>query len=119
MANEKIAPRYLQDANGNVRLYAGDDIAAAQANGVVEPVGKKANGEDWNPVVEEGDKSQAEAVAEVAKANTERQGKIDARKAKDAEAAKRDADKAAAAAPALAPKPDFRVEVVEAAKPKK
>lgn len=119
MATEKQAPRYLQDADGNVALYAGDDIDAAKQHGKQEPEGRKANGEEWNPTVEEGDKSQAEAVAEVAEANAERQSKIDARKAKDAEAAKKDADKAAAAAPVIEPPADLRVEVVESKKSKK
>jgi len=118
MATEKQAARFLQDADGNVRLYAGEDIAAANANGIKEPTGRKANGEEWNPTVEEGVKTQAEAAGELAKMNSEYQAKIDARKAAEAEKSRKEGEKAREEAPERTRTPDFRVEIINAPKDK-
>lgn len=117
MSTKEKAPsaRWLQDADGNVRLYAGEDIEAAKINGLKEPTGRKSNGEEWNPEPEEGEQSQADAAAALAKANAEHKAKVSARKEKEAEAAR----KAAGEPEEQPPKADMRVEIVEPQKPAK
>lgn len=119
MAKDTTKPRYLQDKDGNVNLYAGADIEAARINGMVDPVGRKSNGEPWNPEVEEGEVSPAEAAGEVAKVDAERKARIAQRKDKEAEASRKAGEKAAAEATVEPPKPDFRVEVIDPKKGKK
>ncbi len=111
---QNASPRYLQDKDGKVELYAANDLEAARMNGWKEPTTVRGNGEPWNVEPElEGEKTQADAIGEVAKANAERQSKIDAQRDKDvAEQAKNQPDPPAE-------KADFRVEIVEAQKPAK
>ena len=124
MADKKeAAPRYLQDASGEVRLYSGADIDAGLATGLKEPTSTRANGEPWNAVeVEEDERTQEMAIGDMLKTKAERDAKIAARKAKEAEEARKQAEKTRAEGPTedvIVPRPDFRVEVVNPADPNK
>lgn len=52
MATEKKHALYLMPLKdgqyGPVELIAADEVEAKRAEGYVDPIGKKANGEEWN-----------------------------------------------------------------------
>lgn len=97
---------YNEKEGGSPKLFAADDVEAAQANGWKQPDFPKSNGTDWN---HEDDLEQQDAAAELIAAKNEAKTKKDAEKAKEEEAARKAADKARAEAPVTA---DMRVEVV-------
>lgn len=80
MAEFKHA-KYLHK-DGEVNLFAGDEVEDALADGWEYPKFPRSNGEDWNPEVPADEVSAADAAAEVQKANRARQEKLDAREAK-------------------------------------
>lgn len=80
MAEFKHA-KYLHK-DGEVKLFAGDEVEDALADGWEYPKFPRSNGEDWNPEVPADEVSAADAAAEVLKANRVRQEKLDAREAK-------------------------------------
>lgn len=84
MAEYKHA-KYLHK-DGEVKLFPGDEVEGAMADGWELPKFPRSNGEEWNPEVPEDEVSAADAAAEVLKANRVRQEKLDAKQAKaDAE----------------------------------
>ena len=80
MAEFKHA-KYLHK-DGEVKLFAGDEVEDALVNGWEYPKFPRSNGEEWNPEVPADEVSAADAAAEVQKANRARQEKLDAREAK-------------------------------------
>jgi hypothetical protein len=80
MAEFKHA-KYLHK-DGGVKLFAGDEVEDALADGWEYPKFPRSNGEEWNPEVPADEVSAADAAAEVQKANRARQEKLDAREAK-------------------------------------
>lgn len=118
MAEFKHA-KYLQKtqsgfATPEVKLFHGDDVEDALKEGWTEPTGTRANGEPWNPEVEEDEVSYVDAGAEVQKANDARAEKIAQRKETERQKAAAESEKAQAKAEAEnPPAPDFRVQVVE------
>lgn len=85
MATEKKHALYLaKDGEGSPRLFHGDDVDAAKANGWSEPDFPKSNGQPWNA---EDDLEGQDAAAELAKA------KADADAKKEAKATKAEAKK--------------------------
>ncbi len=93
MAEFKHA-KYLHK-DGEVKLFPGDEVEDALADGWELPKFKRSTGEEWNPEIPEDEVSAADAAAEVLKANRARQEKLDAKEAKAeaAEAAKADKQK--------------------------
>ncbi len=65
-----------------MKIFAGDEVEDALADGWEYPKFPRSNGEDWNPEVPADEVSAADAAAEVQKANRARQEKLDAREAK-------------------------------------
>lgn len=55
-------PMWLEK-DGEVKFHA--DSEAAKAEGWEEPEGLRSNGEPWNPESEDGEMTQAEALAKV------------------------------------------------------
>lgn len=106
MSDKKHALYLAKDGEGGPKLFDGEDVEAAQANGWKQPDFQKSNGTDWNA---EDDLEQQDAAAEVGKAHKERAEKKAAEKAKQAEADRKAAEKARADAPVVA---DMKVEVV-------
>lgn len=85
MATEKKHALYLvKDGEGSPRLFHGDDVDAAKANGWSEPDFPKSNGDAWNA---EDDLDQQDAAAELARAKAGADAKKSA-KAEKAEAKK-------------------------------
>ncbi|SET91338.1 hypothetical protein [Stenotrophomonas indicatrix] len=80
MAEFKHAKYLYKD--GEVKLFAGDEVEDALADGWEYPKFPRSNGEEWNPEVPADEVSAADAAAEVQKANRARQEKLDAREAK-------------------------------------
>ncbi|XQA74600.1 hypothetical protein ACM9XA_03420 [Xanthomonas sacchari] len=80
MAEYKHA-KYLHK-DGEVKLFPGDEVEDALADGWELPKFPRSNGEEWNPEVPEDEVSAADAAAEVLKANRARQEKLDAKQAK-------------------------------------
>ena len=84
MSEKQHALYLVKEGEGGPRLFHGDDVEAAKANGWKEPDFKKSNGADWN---HEDDLAQQDAAAELAKA------KADADAKKEAKATKAEAKK--------------------------
>lgn len=90
MANEKKHALYLvKEGEGGPKLFHGDDVEAAKANGWSEPDFQKSNGTDWNA---EDDLAQQDAAARLAKAKAEADAKAEAKEAKAAEKSAEKAD---------------------------
>lgn len=73
--------KYLHK-DSEVKLFAGDEVEDALADGWEEPKFPRSNGEEWNPEVPADEVPAADAAAEVQKANRARQEKLDAHEAK-------------------------------------
>lgn len=91
MAEYKHA-KYLHK-DDQVRLFPGDEVEDALADGWEFPKFPRSNGEEWNPEVPDDEVSAADAAAEVLKANRARQEKLDAKEAKTAASEPAKADK--------------------------
>lgn len=113
MSDKKHALYLVKDGEGSPKLYHGDDVEAAKANGWKQPEFQKSNGTDWNA---DGDLDQQDAAAEVGKARNEASAKKAAEQAKQDEADRKAVEKARADAPVTA---DLKVEVVTPSKSKK
>lgn len=85
MAKNEEWARWLEK-DGEHKVFAIDDIAAAKTDGWKEPETVRGNGQPWNeqPHVGEGI-PQAEAVAEIQKGVEAVKAKREAREAKEAE----------------------------------
>lgn len=66
MADKNQSLYLYKDGEGSPKLFHGDDVADAKADGWKEPDFKKSNGTDWNA---EDDLGQQDAAAEFAKAS--------------------------------------------------
>lgn len=64
MASEKHALYLVKEGEGAPRLFHGDDVEAAKANGWKEPDFPKSNGQPWNA---EDDQPAQDAAARLAK----------------------------------------------------
>jgi hypothetical protein len=107
-AEKKHALYLMPFENGQysrAQLVHADDVEDRLKEGWREPIGQKANGEEWNA---EDDLDNQDCAAESAKKNAERQAKKDAKKAEELEAAR----KVQEALPKPQDRPDFKVEVV-------
>ncbi len=112
MSDKKHALYLVKEDEGSPKLFHGDDVEAAQANGWKQPEFLKSNGTEWN---HEDDLEQQDAAAEVGKARNEASAKKAAKKAEEEEKQRKEAEKARADAPVTA---DLKVQVVEPAKKK-
>jgi hypothetical protein len=106
MSDKKHALYLVKENEGSPKLFAADDVEAAQANGWKQPTFKKSNGTDWN---HEDDLDQQDAAAEVGRVRKEAADKKAADQAKEDQKARDAAEKARAEAPVTA---DLKVEVV-------
>lgn len=108
MTEQKHAAWMHKD--GKRSLFHGDDVEAAALAGWAKITdGMRANGEPWNPTDEEGI-AQLDAAAESIKGTNEANAKRDAKKADEAEKARKAAEKAA---PKPEEKPDMKVQLVD------
>lgn len=107
MSEKNHALYLVKEGEGSPKLFHGDDVEAAKANGWKEPDFYKSNGTPWN---HEDDLEQQDAAAEVGKAHKERREKKAAEKEKADEKARAEAEKAREEAPVV---PDLKVQVVE------
>lgn len=87
MASDKHALYLVKEGEGSPRLFHGDDVEAAKANGWAEPDFPKSNGTAWNA---EGDLASQDAAARLAKKKADADAK---KSAKAAKADKADAKK--------------------------
>lgn len=88
--NKKHALYLVKDGEGSPKLFHGDDVEAAKANGWQEPDFPKSNGTDWN---REEDLAQQDAAAEGAKVRKEAEAKQAADEEKAAAKAEKDTKK--------------------------
>ena len=79
MSEKQHALYLMKDGEGSPKLFHGDDVEAAKANGWKEPDFYKSNGTPWN---HEDDLEQQDAAAEVGKARKEAEAKKAAAEAK-------------------------------------
>lgn len=77
MADKKHALYLYKDGEGSPKLFAADDVEAAQANGWKQPDFPKSNGTDWNA---ESDLEQQDLAADVGKARHDAETKKAAKK---------------------------------------
>lgn len=84
MASEKHALYLVKEGEGSPKLFHGDDVESAKANGWSEPDFLKSNGTEWNA---EGDLSQQDSAARLAKVKAGSDAKAAAKEAKSAEKA--------------------------------
>lgn len=114
MAKDKQHSLYLINPDsGRVELIHADDVENKQAAGYKQPLGQKANGEDWNSP---DDLLAQDIAAQLAKDSAERQSKKDAEAQKDIDRVFEAAEKARQA---QEDKPDMKVQVVTPKKAKK
>ncbi len=103
MAAKEAKHAMWLEKDGKRNLYHADDVEAAMLNGWTKVEGERANGELWNPEVEDDEAYPLDAAAEAMKATNEAKAKKDAKKAEEAKKAHdaavkagQDADNAAA-----------------------
>jgi len=102
---------YLMPVNdgitGRAELVHADDVEDKRKAGYVDPIGQKANGEKWN---DEEDLAAQDAAAELARTGAKIKAEKDAKKAKEADDARKEAEKNA-----VPPqdRPDMKVQIVE------
>lgn len=110
MASEKKHALYLVKDGERPKLFHGDDVEDARADGWSEPDFQRSNGTDWNPEEEQGAR---DAAAEFAKSKAAADDKKAQEQAKADEKARAEAEKARESVPETA---DMKVEIV---RPKK
>ncbi len=77
MANESKHATYLvKEGEGSPRLFHGDDVEAAKANGWSEPDFPKSNGTQWNA---DGDLAAQDAAARLAQKKADADAKKSAK----------------------------------------
>jgi hypothetical protein len=79
MATDKHALYLVKEGEGSPRLFHGDDVEAAKANGWSEPEFPKSNGTQWNA---EDDLASQDAAARLAKKKADADAKKSAKAAK-------------------------------------
>ncbi len=107
MADKKHALYLWKDGEGSPKLFHGDDVEAAKANGWKQPEFQKSNGADWN---HEDDLEAQDSAADIIKAKNEAAQAKAEKKSAEEEKARKAADKAREEAPVT---PDMRVEVIQ------
>lgn len=105
---EKHALYLVPKEGGKPELIHADDVEDKRKAGYTDPTGTKANGTKWN---DEDDIAQQDVAADQARVTAEYQGKKQAAKDKENEAALKQQE--------AAEKPDMKVQIVEPPKAKK
>ena len=111
MATEKKHAAWMHK-DGKRSLFHGDDVEAAALHGWAKITeGARANGQPWNPDLGDEDAIAAlDAAAESLKTSNKVRDDRSAKKAEDAEKARKKAEQEAASRPE---KPDMKVQIVD------